>query len=216
VEVWPFTTLAYQILTASGGQSARQVLQGKGRPAVICPTCLIRHGWRTTAEHVKHLIRRDAQFCSPRDRAAMAALAASMNANFRFLTKLVLRVICGPLSMQALCNHLLLRAEKYSCQNVDRLHQGVDRHPRDHQSCKSFVPRQSSEAPRDRFSRSDRHRGILAARGGGDGCLKSLYIFARRIGWKKLYYGKRLPPEERMPCYGAPHVRKTSRSTFPY
>ena len=99
---------------------------------------------------------------------------------------------------------LVDRRESTAARNPHRLHQSAGGHPRDYQSC-GLRPIHPRHASGDRAGRGDGHVRLLAARSGRHAVSDRLYLVARELV-EKLYYGKRLTPEERALADGAPAV----------
>jgi len=197
----------YQILTASGGQSALQVLKEKGAPAVIVSDMRMPGmDGATLLKHVKHLYPETTRILLTGETGRDAAIAAVNEGQiFRFLTK-----PCPPGHLRAaidagVVHHRLLRAEKVLLQEtlIGCIKALID------------ILAITNPVAFGRANRVKRLATDLAAAIGTEGFWQlEAAAMLSQIGYislpvelvEKLYYGKRLTPEERMLADGAPHV----------
>jgi response regulator RpfG family c-di-GMP phosphodiesterase len=199
----------YQVLTANGGTSALQILKDKGAPAVIVSDMRMP-GMDGAAllKHVKHLYPETTRILLTGETGRDAAISAVNEGQiFRFLTK-----PCPPDQLRsaidaALTHHRLLRAEKVLLQEtlIGCIKALVD------------VLAITNPVAFGRATRVKRLATDLAAATGNEGFWQlEAAAMLSQIGYislpvelvEKLYYGKRLSPEERVLAEGAPRVAR--------
>jgi response regulator RpfG family c-di-GMP phosphodiesterase len=206
----------YQILTASGGQSALQVLKEKGAPAVIVSDMRMPGmDGATLLKHVKHLYPETTRILLTGETGRDAAIAAvNQGQIFRFLTK-----PCPPDHLRAaidagVIHHRLLRAEKVLLQEtlIGCIQALID------------ILAMTNPVAFGRANRVKRLATELAAALGTQGFWQlEAAAMLSQIGYislpvelvEKLYYGKRLTPEERGLADGAPHVAQKLLGRIP-
>src|SRR6266481_1252809 len=197
----------YQVLTANGGQSALQILKEKGAPAVIVSDMRMP-GMDGAAllKHVKHLYPETTRILLTGEPGRDAAIAAINEGQiFRFLTK-----PCPPDQLRSAIDagvnhHRLQRAERVLLQEtlVGCIKALVD------------ILAITNPVAFGRATRVQRLATNLAAAIGNKGFWQlEAAAMLSQIGYislpvelvEKLYYAKRLTPEERALADGAPFV----------
>jgi len=206
----------YQVLTAHGGQSALQVIKEKGAPAVIVSDMRMP-GMDGAAllKHVKNLYPETTRILLTGETGRDAAIAAVNEGQiFRFLTK-----PCAPDHLRAaidagVTHHRLQRAERVLLQEtlIGCIKALVD------------VLAITNPVAFGRAARVKRLATDLATvlRYGGFWQLEAAAMLSQ-IGYislpvelvEKLYYGKRLTPEERVLADAAPQVAQKLLGRIP-
>lgn len=206
----------YQVLTAHGGQSALQLLKEKGPPAVIVSDMRMPGmNGAVLLKHVKNLYPDTARILLTGEPGRDAAIAAVNEGQiFRFLTK-----PCPPDQLRsaidaAVNHHRLLRAERELLQEtlVGCIKALVD------------ILAITQPAAFGRATRVTRLATDLAAATGRQGFWQlEAAAMLSQIGCialpaelvEKLYYGKRLTPEERALADSAPQVAQKLLGQIP-
>lgn len=206
----------FQVLTAHGGTSALQVLKEKGAPAVIVSDMRMPGmDGATLLKHVKHQYPETTRILLTGDTGRDAAVAAVNEGQiFRFLTK-----PCPPDHLRsaidaAVVHHRLLRAEKILLQEtlIGCIKALLD------------ILALTHPVAFGRATRVKRLASELSAAIGSSGFwqLEAAALLSQ-IGYislpvelvEKLFYGKRLTPEERLLADGAPQVAQKLLGRIP-
>jgi response regulator RpfG family c-di-GMP phosphodiesterase len=206
----------YQVLTANGGHSALQLLKEKGAPAVIVSDMRMPGmDGAVLLKHVKHLYPETTRILLTGDTGRDAAIAAVNEGQiFRFLTK-----PCPPDHLRSAIDagvtyHRLQRAEKVLLQEtlIGCIKALVD------------ILAITNPVAFGRATRVKRLATDLAAATGNSGVWQlDAAAMLSQIGYislpvelvEKLYYGKRLTPEERSLADGAPYVARKLLGRIP-
>jgi response regulator RpfG family c-di-GMP phosphodiesterase len=206
----------YQVLTANGAQSALQILKEHGAPAVIVSDMRMPGmDGATLLKHVKHLHPETTRILLTGDPGRDVAMAAVNEGQiFRYLTK-----PCPPDQLRAaieaaVVHHRLLVAEKVLLQEtlIGCIRALID------------ILAITNPVAFGRATRVKRLATELAAAIGTRGFwqLEAASMLSQ-IGYislptelvEKLYYGKRLSPEERVLADGAPQVAQKLLGRIP-
>jgi response regulator RpfG family c-di-GMP phosphodiesterase len=206
----------YQVLTANGAQSALQILKEHGAPAVIVSDMRMPGmDGATLLKHVKHLHPETTRILLTGDPGRDVAMAAVNEGQiFRYLTK-----PCPPDQLRmaieaAVVHHRLLVAEKVLLQEtlIGCIRALID------------ILAITNPVAFGRATRVKRLATELAAALGTKGFwqLEAASMLSQ-IGYislptelvEKLYYGKRLSPEERVLADGAPQVAQKLLGRIP-
>src|ERR1700730_13217228 len=197
----------YQVLTANGGQSALQVLKDHGAPAVVVSDMRMPGmDGATLFKHIKHLYPETTRILLTGDAGRDVAIAAVNEGQiFRYLTK-----PCPPDQLRAaieagVAHHRLLVAEKVLLQEtlIGCIGALVD------------ILAITNPVAFGRATRVKRVAADLAAAIGTKGFWqREAAGMLSQIGYislptelvEKLYYGKRLTPDERVVAAGPPQV----------
>jgi response regulator RpfG family c-di-GMP phosphodiesterase len=206
----------YQVLTASGGHSALQLLKEKGAPAVIVSDMRMPGmDGAVLLKHVKHLYPETTRILLTGETGRDAAIAAVNEGQiFRFLTK-----PCPPDQLRSaidagVTHHNLQRAEKVLLQEtlVGCIKALLD------------ILAITNPVAFGRAARVKRLATELAVATGNKGFWQlDAAAMLSQIGYislpvelvEKLYYGKRLTPEERTLADGAPYVARKLLGRIP-
>jgi response regulator RpfG family c-di-GMP phosphodiesterase len=206
----------YQVLAANGGNSALQILKDKGAPAVIVSDMRMPGmDGATLLKHVKQLYPETTRILLTGETGRDAAIAAVNEGQiFRFLTK-----PCPPDQLRSaieagVVHHRLLIAEKVLLQETLI-------------GCiKALVDILAITNP-VAFGRSTRVKRLATGLAAKTGRVSFWQLEAAamlsQIGYislpielvEKLYYGKRLTPEERVLADGAPSVAQKLLGRIP-
>jgi response regulator RpfG family c-di-GMP phosphodiesterase len=206
----------YQVLTANGGHSALQLLKEKGAPAVIVSDMRMPGmDGAVLLKHVKRLYPETTRILLTGETGRDAAIAAVNEGHiFRFLTK-----PCPPDHLRSaidagVTHHRLQRAEKVLLQEtlIGCIQALVD------------ILAITNPVAFGRATRVKRLATDLAAAGDNSGFWQlEAAAMLSQIGYislpvelvEKLYYGKRLTPEERVLADGAPYVARRLLGRIP-
>jgi response regulator RpfG family c-di-GMP phosphodiesterase len=206
----------YQVLVANGGNAALQILKDKGAPAVIVSDMRMPGmDGATLLKHVKQLYPETTRILLTGEPGRDAAIAAVNEGQiFRFLTK-----PCPPDQLRsaieaAVAHHRLLIAEKVLLQQtlIGCIKALVD------------ILAITNPVAFGRSARVKRLATELAASMGHAGFWQlEAAAMLSEIGYislpielvEKLYYGKRLTPEERVLADGAPAVAQKLLGRIP-
>jgi response regulator RpfG family c-di-GMP phosphodiesterase len=206
----------YQVLTANGGHSALQLLKEKGAPAVIVSDMRMPGmDGAVLLKHIKHLYPETTRILLTGETGRDAAIAAvNQGQIFRFLTK-----PCPPDQLRSaidagVTHHNLQRAEKVLLQQtlVGCIRALLD------------ILAITNPVAFGRTTRVKRLATELAAATGNQGFWQlEAAAMLSQIGYislpvelvEKLYYGKRLTPEERVLADGAPYVARKLLGRIP-
>jgi response regulator RpfG family c-di-GMP phosphodiesterase len=206
----------YQVLTANGAQGALQVLKENGAPAVIVSDMRMPGmDGATLLKHVRHLHPETARILLTGDPGRDVAMAAVNEGQiFRYLTK-----PCPPDQLRAaieagVAHHRLLTAEKVLLQEtlIGCIRALID------------ILAITNPVAFGRATRVKRLAAELAAAVGTTGFWQlEAAAMLSQIGYislptelvEKLYYGKRLTPEERLLADGAPQVAQKLLGRIP-
>jgi response regulator RpfG family c-di-GMP phosphodiesterase len=206
----------YQVITANGGKSALQMLKEKGAPAVVVSDMRMP-GMDGAAllKHVKHLYPETTRILLTGESGRDTAIAAINEGQiFRFLTK-----PCPPDQLRSaieagVVHHRLQRAERVLLQEtlVGCIKALVD------------ILAITNPVAFGRATRVQRLATSVAAAIGNNGFWQlEAAAMLSQIGYislpvelvEKLYYGKRLTPEERALADGAPSVAQKLLGRIP-
>jgi response regulator RpfG family c-di-GMP phosphodiesterase len=206
----------YQVLTANGAQRALQVLKENGAPAVIVSDMRMPGmDGATLLKHVRHLHPETARILLTGDPGRDVAMAAVNEGQiFRYLTK-----PCPPDQLRTaieagVAHHRLLVAEKVLLQEtlIGCIRALID------------ILAITNPVAFGRATRVKRLAAELAAAMGTTGFWQlEAAAMLSQIGYislptelvEKLYYGKRLTPEERVLADGAPQVAQKLLGRIP-
>ena len=206
----------YQVLTANGAQSALQVCKDHGAPAVVVSDMRMPGmDGATFLKHVKHLYPETTRILLTGDPGRDVAIAAVNEGQiFRYLTK-----PCAPdqlrMAIEAgVIHHRLLLAEKVLLQEtlIGCIRALID------------ILAITNPVAFGRATRVKRLAADLAAAIGTKGFWQlEAAAMLSQIGYislptelvEKLYYGKRLTPDERVLADGAPQVAQKLLGRIP-
>jgi response regulator RpfG family c-di-GMP phosphodiesterase len=206
----------YQVLTANGAQRALQVLKENGAPAVIVSDMRMPGmDGATLLKHVRHLHPETARILLTGDPGRDVAMAAVNEGQiFRYLTK-----PCPPDQLRTaieagVAHHRLLVAERVLLQEtlIGCIRALID------------ILAITNPVAFGRATRVKRLAAELAAAMGTTGFWQlEAAAMLSQIGYislptelvEKLYYGKRLTPEERVLADGAPQVAQKLLGRIP-
>jgi response regulator RpfG family c-di-GMP phosphodiesterase len=206
----------YQVLTANGAQSALQVLKDHGAPAVVVSDMRMPGmDGATFLKHVKHLYPETTRILLTGDLGRDVAVAAVNEGQiFRYLTK-----PCAPDQLRTaieagVVHHRLLVAEKVLLQEtlIGCIRALID------------ILAITNPVAFGRATRVKRLAADLAAAIGTKGFWQlEAAAMLSQIGYislpaelvEKLYYGKRLAPDERVLADGAPQVAQKLLGRIP-
>jgi response regulator RpfG family c-di-GMP phosphodiesterase len=206
----------YQVLTANGGQSALQIFKDKGAPAVIVSDMRMPGmDGATLLKHVKQLYPETTRILLTGEPGRDAAIAAVNEGQiFRFLAK-----PCPPDHLRAaieagVAHHRLFIAERVLLQEtlIGCIKALID------------ILAITNPVAFGRATRVKRLATELAEAVGNKGFWQlEAAAMLSQIGYislpvelvEKLYYGKRLTPEERVLADGVPHVAQKLLGRIP-